>query len=292
MWRVFVLCFAFSVQAQLIENQTGQAFTAVPFFNQATVAQLKIQSIEGFYTYKTPNSTFKESSDWFRYRFNEKGQLIEQLEIIQNGKRKDSTLHQYAYNPSGLLHIHRYGAYGGAISEHYQYDSLKRLIQIIYYRDQFSSPISNSTSLVMMRKEILNYATENNHNYTQYNQYNLPFMDVTHLYNKDGYLIEKENYFRMSQQTEKEVYKYGQKGELIEKSKYTSSLNEAQESCFYSYDQWGNLIEVKQQKKGQATDEIQVVYDYKTGYLGAVIRKNALSNELKILRFTKYTYFK
>jgi hypothetical protein len=32
--------------------------------------------------------------------------------------------------------------------------------------------------------------------------------------------------------------------------------------------------------------------NYKTGYLGAVIRKNALSNELKILRFTKYTYFK
>ena len=217
--------------------------------------------------------------------------MIEYLEVLQKGKSKDSSIHQYAYHANGLLAAHRYPAYGGAISEHYQYDSLKRLIQIIYYRDQFSSPISNSTSLVMMRKEILNYTTENNYNYTQYNQYNLPFMDVTHLYNKDGYLIEKENYFRMSQQTEKEVFKYGQKGELIEKSKYSSSLNEAQESCFYRYDQWGNLIEVKQQKKGQAPDEIQIVYDYKTGYLGSVIRKNALSSELKILRFTKYTYF-
>ena len=292
MWRVFILCFAFSVRAQLIENQRGQAFSAVPFFNQATVAQLKIQSIEGFYTYKTPNSTFKTSLDWARYRFNEQGQMIEYLEVLQKGKSKDSSIHQYAYHANGLLAAHRYPAYGGAISEHYQYDSLKHLIQITYYRDQFNEPISNSNALVLMRQESRSYRSDESSDYTQYNQYKLPFMDVTHLYNKDGYLIEKENYFRMSQQTEKAVFKYGQKGELIEKSTYISSLTDAQESCFYRYDQWGNLIEVKQQKKGQAPDEIQIVYDYKTGYLGSVIRKNALSSELKILRFTKYTYFK
>ncbi len=292
MWRIFVFCFAFTVQAQLIENQKGQAFTTVPFFNETTVAQLKIQSIEGFYTYKAPNSSFKESLDWSRYRFNEQGQLIEHLEVLQNGKRKDSTLHQFGYHANGLLAVHRYPAYGGAISEHYLYDSLNRLSQISYYRDQFKEPISSSRSLVFMRNESRSYGSNQAADYTQYNQYKLPFMDVSHLYNQDGYLIEKENYFRMSQQTEKEVFKYGQKGELIEKSVYISSDNEAQESWFYRYDQWGNLIEVKQQKKGQAPDEIQIVYDYKTGYLGAIIRKHSLSNDLRILRFTKYTYFK
>lgn len=291
MWRLLVFVFVFSVNGQLIENQNGQAFSNTPFFNPSIVSQLKIQSIEGFYTYKSADTPFKPSLDWYRYRFNESGQLIEQLEVIQKGKQKDSTLHQFAYHQNGKLAVHRYPAYGGAISEHYSYDSMARLICISYFRDQFKENLLHNPSAVLMRKETLVYNKEQVQDYTQYNQYHLPFMDVSCIYNPDGYLLEKEYYFRMNQQSQKEIYRYDLKGLLTEKSTLSEG-SQAAESWHYRYDQWGNLIEVFYFKNKQALQELQIIYDYKTGYLGSVIYKDILSNQLKILRFTKYTSFK
>ena len=291
MWRYFFFCFIFSVNGQLIENQNGQAFSNTPFFNPSIVSQLKIQSIEGFYTYKSAETPFKPSLDWFRYRFNEKGQLIEQLEVLQNGKIKDSTLHQFAYHSNGLLAAHRYPAYGGAISEHYSYDSLSRLISISYFRDQFKENLLNNPTAALMRKETLIYNQDNAADYTQFNQYNLPFMDVSCLFNQDGYLLEKEQYFRMNQQSQKEIFLYNEKGLLMEKSIRFNQQVIPTETWTYRYDQWGNLLEILHSKNKQALHELQIIYDYKTGYLGSIIHKDPISNQLKILRFTKYTSF-
>ncbi|MFM8596150.1 MAG: hypothetical protein ACKOBN_03540 [Flavobacteriales bacterium] len=290
MWRVFVFFFVFTANGQLIENQNGQAFTNTPFFNANIIAPLKIQSIEGFYTYKSAESTFKPSLDWCRYRFNENGQVIEHLEVLQKGKQKDSTLHQFAYHPNGQLAVHRYPAYGGAISEHFQYDSLKRLISISYYRDQFKENLLNNPAAVLMRQETLMYHQNQVHNFTQFNQYKLPFMDVSLIFNQDGYLLEREQYYRMNQQSQKELFRYNEKGLLTEKSLQTETTQEA-ETWNYRYDQWGNIIEVLHNKNKQVLNELQIIYDYKTGYLGSVIYKDLKSNQLKIIRFTKYTSF-
>jgi len=290
MWRLFIVFFVISVNAQLIENQNGQAFSNTPFFNPSIISQLKIKSIEGFYTYKSAQTPFKQSLEWYRYRFNEKGQLIEQLEVIQKGKQKDSTLHQFAYHSDGKLAVHRYPAYGGAISEHYLYDSLGRVIFISYYRDHFNKSMIHDTSAVLMRNEALVYNKTKPLDYTQFNQYNLPFMDVVCVLNPDGYLLEKELYFRMNQQSQKEVFRYDAKGLLTEKSVLNNGIQPS-ETWNYRYDQWGNLIEVLYFKNTQVLHELQVIYDYKTGYLGSIIHKDLITNQLKILRFTKYTSF-
>lgn len=292
MWRLLVFVFVFSVNGQLIENQNGQAFTHIPFFNSRIVAQLKVQSIEGFYTYKNAETPFKPSLDWYRFRFNEKGQLIEQLEVVQNGKKKDSTLYQYAYYPNSKLAAYRYPAYGGAITEIYSYDSLLRLSQITYYQDQFKEELLSSSAAVLMREETLRYHQLQAQDYTQFNQYNLPFMDVSFLTDKDGYLIEKEQLYRMNQQSQKEKYRYSENGLLMEKTISQNDQLSASESWIYRYDQWGNLLEIVHSKNNQTLDETQIIYDYKTGYLGSIIQKDLKSNRLKILRFTKYTYFK
>jgi YD repeat-containing protein len=292
MWRhLIIFVVVFSVNGQLIDNQNGQAFTNKPFFNAKTVVPLKIKTIEGFYTYKKSGDPFKPSIDWFRYCFNQKGQIIEQLEVIQNGKQKDSTRHQYAYHANGKLSVHRYPAYGGAISEYYSYDSLSRLLSISYYRDQFKDDLVDSSNAALMRKETLVYSAKNSYDFTQLNQYELPFMDVSFNYNLDGYLLEKEQFFRMSQQSQKEIFNYNEKGLLIEKSILFNNLNTPSQTWNYTYDQWGNLLEILYTKDKQVLSELQIIYDYKTGYLGSIIYKDPKTNSLKILRFTKYTYY-
>ncbi|MEN9742721.1 MAG: hypothetical protein RLZZ65_526 [Bacteroidota bacterium] len=291
MWRLLLFCWVTTAHAQLVLNNYGQAFGQLPFFNAATVAQLHLKSIEGFYTYKKADAPFKESLDWVRYRFDEKGQLTEQLEVIQNGKRKDSTLHQYAYFPSGLLMAHRYGAYGGAISEHYRYDSLNRVVEINYFRDQFSNLITNSAELVFMRKEYKTYPSQQSPDFIQFNQYNLPFMEVSQKFNEAGYLLETERYYKMSQQKEIESFTYNNQGLLSEKKILHSNTTTPPECWQYDYDQFGNLIEINYQKNGFDVQEYQVIYDYKTGYLGALIKKDLRTNELKIIRFSKNTYY-
>ncbi|MEY3270325.1 MAG: hypothetical protein RIS89_424, partial [Bacteroidota bacterium] len=69
------------MSAQFILNQEGEAFGLLPFFNDSIISGQHIKTIEGFYTYKKGSEAFKPSSDIFRYRFNESGQLIASLEV-------------------------------------------------------------------------------------------------------------------------------------------------------------------------------------------------------------------
>ena len=65
----------------------------------------------------------------------------------------------------------------------------------------------------------------------------------------------------------------------------------AKEEWRYRYDQWGNLIEMHRYENGVFTQDYQIVYDYKTGFLGSLIKKENRTDLMSILRFTNYTYF-
>jgi len=44
-------------------------------------------------------------------------------------------------------------------------------------------------------------------------------------------------------------------------------------------------------QNGTFLTDYQIVYDYKTGFLGSVIKKDVRTEQFSILRFTNYTYF-
>ncbi|MEN9699477.1 MAG: hypothetical protein RLZZ301_675 [Bacteroidota bacterium] len=256
------------------------------------IAGHHIKSIEGNYSTKKSNEGFKPSSDWFRYRFDQNGQLIESLEVHSSSIGKDSTIHQYAYNAQGLQVIHRYSAYGGFLSEHYRYDSLQRCTEIAYYKDQLNAKLDSVLSSVLMNKENLVYHDQSSsHSYTQYNGYKRPYLEGSKTYNTDGYLTEERIYYRISQSAYHTTYSYNEHGLLASKAHFDNDQTTASEEFRFRYDQWGNLIEKTTYKNGQLLTDFQIVYDYKTGFLGSTIRKDALTNNLLILRFTKYTYY-
>ena len=293
--KVFLLflwsCCAVGLHAQFILNQDGEAFSAVPFFNAELIAAQHIKTIDGFYTYKKGNEAFKPSPDTFRFRFNTAGQLIASMEVLQKGATKDSIFHHYAYYPNGQLSLHRFSAYGGALCEHYSYDSLKRLESVALYRDIYDHKKDSLVSSVKMRTETLRYHQGQEADYTRFNNYQRPYLEVSNTFDANHFLSSKTAYYRISQNSEKTQYAYNQIGLLATKSTFIDSAAVAKEEWRYRYDQWGNLIEMHRYENGVFLQDYQIVYDYKTGFLGSLIKKDVNTDQLSILRFTAYTYY-
>jgi YD repeat-containing protein len=293
--KVFLLflwsCCAVGLHAQFILNQDGEAFSAVPFFNAELIAAQHIKTIDGFYTYKKGNEAFKPSPDTFRFRFNTAGQLIASMEVLQKGSTKDSIFHHYAYYPDGQLSLHRFSAYGGALCEHYSYDSLKRLESVALYRDIYDHKKDSLVSSVKMRTETLRYHQGQEADYTRFNNYQRPYLEVSNTFDANHFLSSKTAYYRISQNSEKTQYAYNQIGLLATKSTFIDSAAVAKEEWRYRYDQWGNLIEMHRYENGVFLQDYQIVYDYKTGFLGSLIKKDVSTDQLSILRFTAYTYY-
>jgi YD repeat-containing protein len=291
-YLLFLWCFcAVGLHAQFILNQEGQAFGTTPFFNDSLIAAQRIRTIDGFYTYKKGAETFKPSPDTFRYTFNEKGQLIASMEILQKGAAKDSIFHHYGYFENGQLRLHRYAAYGGAISEQYTYDSLARLVSIALYRDVYDHRKDTLLSSVKMRTETLRYHTDKPQNYTRYNNYQKPYLEVNKGFDEENYLRSITTYYRISQNSENTKFSYNQTGLLANKAVFTDSAQAAHDEWRYRYDQWGNLIEMHRYENGVFLTDYQIVYDYKTGFLGSLIKKEVRTDQLSILRFTNYSYY-
>ena len=288
---LFLVPFLNALHAQFILNQEGEAFGTTPFFNAELIAAQHIKTIEGFYTYKKGNEAFKPSLDAFSYSFNTSGQLISCLEIRQKSNGKDTLFHHYAYPADGKLSMHRFSAYGGAISEHYAYDSLQRLVSMALYRDVFDHRHDSLLSTFKMRTETLRYHKGNGGNYTRYNNYQKPYLEVSLEHDNNQFLKRSIAYYRISQHTETTLYTYNQDGLLASKACFIDSAQVAKEEWRYRYDQWGNLIEMHQYVQGVFQKDFQIVYDYKTGFLGSVIQKENATNQMSILRFTNYTYF-
>ena len=96
-----------SGSAQLLLNQEGEAFTDIPFFNRDMIFPKHIKTIEGKYSTKNSGEIIRESSDWFRYRFDEKGRLCESMDIRTINNKKDTVLHQYKYDSLNQVIEHR-----------------------------------------------------------------------------------------------------------------------------------------------------------------------------------------
>lgn len=285
----FLLCTlnAPSLRAQFILNQDGEAFGNIPFFNSELIAAQHIQTIGGFYTYKKANAAFVASADRFSYRFNTLGQLIASLQIIQ----KDTTFHHYAYHPNQQLSMHRFAAYGGALCEHYTYDSLQRITSVTLYRDNYNHQKDTLLSSIKMRTETLRYHGGQVADYTRFNNYQRPYLEVSKTFDSTQLLRSSSSYFRISQTNETTKYTYNQTGLLAGKATFIDSLTNAKEEWRYRYDQWGNLIEMHQYENGTFVYNYQIVYDYKTGFLGSLIKKEQQTDNMRILRFTDYTYY-
>jgi len=289
----FLVFFPFLCYSQILLNQEGEAFTETPFFNSDVIRSNHIKSIEGNYSTKKPGEVIRESSDWFRYRFDEKGRLLESLDIRTVNRKKDTTLHQYSYDANNLLVEHRKTEDGGFTTSKFIYDSLSRILSESTYREIVSSENHQVIQSNLVNTEYFQYVVRpNEYEQVRYNSYKLPYMNEVSFYNKDGYLVERKTNYRMSSIEHSTKYSYDEHGLLASKAHYNDHDELAEQEWRYRYDSFGNLIEVLYYRYGQLQKDLQIVFDTKTQLLGSTIQRDVVTNVLLILRFTKFTYFK
>ena len=291
----FGILFLFPLicSSQILLNQEGEAFTETPFFNGDVIHSNHIKSIEGNYSTKKPGEVIRETTDWFRYRFDEQGRLLESLDIRTINRKKDTTLHQYSYNSQNQLTEHRKTENGGFTTSKYVYDSLNRIQTELTYREVLHTQSNQVLQSNLMNTEYFQYAMRpNEREKVRYNSYKLPYMDEVSYFNKDGYLVEKKTNYRMSSIEHSTKFSYDEHGLLASKSQFNDQDAIAEQEWKYRYDPFGNLIEVLYFRYGQLQKDLQIVFDTKTQLLGSTIQRDVETNCLLILRFTKFTYFK
>jgi hypothetical protein len=285
--------FPLICSSQILLNQEGQAFTETPFFNGDVIHSNHIKSIEGNYSTKKPGEVIRETTDWFRYRFDEQGRLLESLDIRTINRKKDTTLHQYSYNSQNQLTEHRKTENGGFTTSKYVYDSLNRIQTELTYREVLHTQSNQVLQSNLVNTEYFQYAMRpNEREKVRYNSYKLPYMDEVSYFNKDGYLVEKKTNYRMSSIEHSTKFSYDEHGLLASKSQFNDQDAIAEQEWKYRYDPFGNLIEVLYFRYGQLQKDLQIVFDTKTQLLGSTIQRDVETNCLLILRFTKFTYFK
>ncbi|MDP4636613.1 MAG: hypothetical protein NWR96_09685 [Crocinitomicaceae bacterium] len=278
--------------SQLLMNQDGEAFTDKPFFNKDIVRTNRIKSIEGNYSTKKPGEIVRETSDWFRYKFDENGQLIETLDIRSSNRKKDSVLHQYTYDSKGLVIEHRKSENEGFTTVKCTYDSLNQLESESTFREIYSYKLQKVIESNLVNVEYFQYINRTDETeQIRFNNYRLPYLDVVSHYNQDRYLIDKTTHFRVSSIEHTTKYTYNERGLLSSKAFYNEQDELADEEWKYTYDSFGNLSQVHFFRYGEFQKDFQVVFDNKTHLLGATIQREVATDFMLILRFKKYTYF-
>jgi YD repeat-containing protein len=277
---------------QIVLNQEGEAFTDVPFFNRDLIFSKQIKSIEGNYSTKNSGEIIRESTDWFRYRFDEKGRLTESIDIRTLNRKKDTTLHQYKYDSLNQLIEHRKSENKGFTTVKKTYDSLHRLESEITCREIYSYQKNKVLESDTINMEYFNYVIRPlESEQIRCNNNKLPYLTEQFFYNTFGHLTEKKTLFLMSSTEYTTKYMYNEHGLLASKARYNEKDILADEEWKYRYDLFGNVIEIHCYRFGQLQKDHQIVYDTKTQLLGSTIQRDVNTNALLLLRFTKYTFY-
>jgi YD repeat-containing protein len=291
---IFISTLLFKVfiaNGQMIYNQTGKAFTDEPFFDEFFVRANQIKEISGKYSRKKDGDMVRETNDFFRFRFDSLGHLISTYEIRTLAGLTDTLYNFYEYNEFGKLILHRKSEAGGISAYRYKYDSVQRVIEIEHRRDIIDKN-GNVLQSNLINRETMRYVPfKNSYKKVIYNSYNLPYMEEFDEYNSDGYLIRETKRMRMADSDYHKVFIYNEKGRLAKVKFIHNEEENPYEEWQFRYDEFGNVIEKHIYKRGVFKNDIQIIYDTKTGLLGSTIQREVGANFMMILRLNHYEFF-
>lgn len=282
-------------KAQLLDNSKGTAFSEIPFFNESFIKNNHIKTLKGTYTFKKLDDVMRETDYVYVYEFDRNGHLIQSYETKKGNSKKDTLVLFYGYDAKGNLEFVRQKDQKGYWSTHYQYDSLNRKIREEYRRDIDTAGTLLAPSFE--RSTILNFETMTYQNGKEqqkrivHNNYGFPYMEETSNFNKDGYLMNKEEKLKMTSQTITTLYGYTEKGWISKITTMSSNNPKSNQEILFKYDAQGNLIEKHVYKNGVFTTDIQIIYNLQSGLISSILTRDVSTSFISILRFDEYRYY-
>ena len=298
--KLILVVFIFGFQglflnAQLIDNEFGQAFTDEPFFNSSIVKKHKIKSITGRFVHYKLGDRLRQTEYFRKYIFNEEGQLIQLREFTLFDYKSDTSVNDYKYDNKGnmieSIHTDRNGSYG----YFYEYDDKNRLVYLEYRRKYGKNETKDNKelgveSIVYSEKSTYtNYPRQQKE--TVYNTSNSPYRDNFIYYDVDNFIIKKTERLRRTLETINTIYSYNE-DHLVDTIKATSISDDVQNRMYvFVYDDNGFFLKKKEFKNGELIAQYEVIYDKKTKLINDFLIQDVATNFIRDLILDKYEYF-
>ncbi len=233
----------------------------------------------------------RETEYVYLYKFDRNGNLTSTIETCPDDGSKDTVRNIYRYDENNLLIAHLKSDQDGFQSIYFKYDSLGRVISEEFKRETVdtSHQVIESTTFNKETFVYQDFGLQTKR--TRYNSYNLPYLDEFFNYNELGYLIERVERLKMTNDVYTISYEYNEKGLISAIRKKNNKHEEFTEEYTFEYDELGNLEQKHLYRKGEFTTDIQIIYNSKSKLISSVITRQVSTGFLMILRFRGFEYY-
>lgn len=270
-------------------------FTDEPFFNTTFIKANKIKSITGAISSKKVRDIIRTKGLDYYYEFNDDGTLLMQLASHYSEGLKDSSIITYCYNKQGDISLRRKSDSYGYYSHHYKYDGTGNIILQTYCRDENRFECKNKFELKNQVIIVADSFSYEKYDDTQlkkifYNSNGKIFKEQTSYYDDHGYLIEEYTRFIIGNNKKKITYEYDELGRLSKKHTYVNIAADKKSTEEYTYDEIGNILDIKIYENDKHVTTRQFLYDNKTMLLTAQIVQDIASEFLRIIQYS-YSFF-
>lgn len=271
-------------------------FTDDPFFNANFIKENKIKSITGSRSSKKIADIIRAKGLDFYYKFNEKGQLTNQIStFFIQGINKDTNIISYHYNTADNLILRRKSDNYGFFSHQYQFDSLNRMTKQVYNREENALSCKGEFKLCQRYKissDSFSYLELSDLQIKKifYNNYGRSYKHQLFYSNEFGYITETNTKYLIGNKKSKSTFIYNEKGWLIEQKDFTNLTGNKKTTTTYQYDDVGNVLIIDQLDDDVPITKKQFLYDKKTMLITAQIIQDIPSGFLQIIQY-QYTFF-
>lgn len=291
---LLILLATINLKSQIL-GLNKPLFSDLPFFNTQFIKNNNIKSITGSISSKKSGDIIRSNGTNYYYQFKTDGRLSNQLSSYFSGGVKDTSTIYYKYNSKGKLSTKRKSDSYGYSSHHYKYDNTNNISTQTYCREENKF---NSKSNFELKKEYIividsfSYQRINNEQTkkTFYNSYGKKFKEQINYYDKLGYLTEEYTKFIIGNNKKKLTYKYNENGQLFKKNSYLNIAQNKKTTEIYSYDEIGNVLDIKYFNNDIHKSTKQFLYDKKTLLLSAMIIEDISTQLLQIIKY-HYTFY-
>src|SRR3989338_5204203 len=262
---LFTGLFGF-LNAQLLDNSQGKAFTEYPFFNTRFIKASKIKEIKGSYTFK------------------KQGDIV-----------NDTVVRYYTYDGSGNLLSLRINEKRGFMTTYYTYDDQNRVVKEEVWRDIDTLHSLLATDIersILWNSETMTYEEYPSQlKRKRFNSYGNQYFENTTTFDSLGYLVSTHDLYTITRDQYTTKYTYANKG-WIDRMQVVHNIDSIPLSeMVFAYDQYGNLTSKQEYKNGVFTTEYQVIYSGDTGMLSSVLIREVSSNFISIIRFAEPVFW-
>jgi len=291
---VLILLMSTVCFGQQIDNRACGAFSDKPFFNVMFMKNNGVKSMNGTISFKKELDIIRKQNLVEVFEFDSAGRQTSSINTFKSvtGIVDTSVVYFEYLDDTDLLTLKRKSDTYGFFSDNYVYDTLGRVIEKTYCRDDNAGKDKFNFEL---KKQYVIVSEE--YKYQQpsdlivkrlhYNNYKRSFKEEYIKKDFNGYLKEISTKTVIGNRRSKTLFEYDFKGQVSKKIEQLNLDKSNKTTNEYIYDEQGNLIEHNFYKNGVHKTHRKILYNGKTMLMESQLTKNMAS---KTITITKYTY--